>query len=168
VNRGKVELVRSAHGVGESNFHIVLVPAYRRPIFADAQVRELTVKYIKEKLAELNVVLVLAEFGPDHLHMFWANVVDVGVREAIRLVKGYSSRAMRAMHRKLFVQWLWGKKFWTAGKFYRSVGAVTAERTALYIATAERRHFESMPLEEWVEAKQARVADFLSSSLPHF
>jgi putative transposase len=167
VNRGKVELVRSAHGVGESNFHVVLVPAYRRPIFADAQVRDLTVKYIKEKLAELGVVLVLAEFGPDHLHMFWANVVDVGIHEAIRQVKGYSSRAMRAMHRELFVRWLWGDKFWTAGKFYRSVGAVSAERALGYIATAEARHFASMPLKSWVETKQAGLEDFFGRSLFH-
>ena len=161
----QIQLVRGAHSVGEANYHIVLVPAYRRPIFADPRVRELTMKYIKEKLAELGIVLVVAEFGPDHLHMFWSNVKRVGIGEAIRHVKGYSSRAMRALHRKLFVHLLWGKKFWTGGSFYRSIGAVTAERTAFYIASAEERHFETLDLEDWVAAKQSSILEF--SSLSH-
>jgi len=164
VARGKVELVRGAHGVGESNFHVVLIPGYRRPIFSDPRVRELTAKYIREKLAQLGIVLVLAEFGPDHLHMFWANVVDTGIRPAIGLVKGYSSRRMRAAHRDLFKRWLWGDKFWSAGKFYRSVGAVSADICMRYIATAESRHFAPLELEQWVQAKQAKLEEFAHDS----
>lgn len=160
IERAKIELVRSSHAVGEANFHVVLVPAYRRPIFADARVRELTLKYIKEKLAQYHIVLVLAEFGSDHLHMFWANVVEIGVRRAFALVKGYSSRRMRERHLPLFRKWLWGKKFWTSGKFYRSIGAINTERALRYMAAADERHFSPMPLGEWVEAKQTRLEEF--------
>ena len=31
----KTELIKTSHAVGESNFHIQLTPAFRRPIFAD-------------------------------------------------------------------------------------------------------------------------------------
>ena len=37
------ELIASAHAVGESNYHIQLTPAYRRDIFSDPLVAELTI-----------------------------------------------------------------------------------------------------------------------------
>jgi hypothetical protein len=61
------------------------------------------------------------------------------------------------------VRWLWGDKFWTAGKFYRSVGAVSAERCMGYIKTAEARHFAPMPLDKWVGEKQAKLEQFFGA-----
>ena len=64
----KMELIKSNHSVGESNFHIQLTPAFRRDIFVDEQTAELTLVYLAEKLIELRVVLVGYGFGPNHLH----------------------------------------------------------------------------------------------------
>ena len=67
----KMELIKSSHAVGESNFHIQLTPAYRQDVFADEQVSELTLAYIVEKLIECKVVLLGYGFGPEHLHLFF-------------------------------------------------------------------------------------------------
>jgi len=64
----RTELIKSGHAVGESNFHLQITPAYRRDIFQDEQVTELTLAYILEKLYELKVVINGYGFGPDHLH----------------------------------------------------------------------------------------------------
>jgi REP element-mobilizing transposase RayT len=72
------ELIVSSGAVGESNFHIQLTPAYRRKIFEDASVAEFTLAFILEKLAQLHVAIVAYNYGPDHLHLFVANVRFVG------------------------------------------------------------------------------------------
>jgi putative transposase len=103
----KTELVKSSHAVGESNFHIQLTPAYRRPIFSDEQVAELTLAYILKKMTELKVEILDYGFGPDHLHLFLANVRFVSEVEFVRQIKGFSSRMMRKNFWSLFKKYLW-------------------------------------------------------------
>ena len=140
----KQELVVSSHAVGESNFHFVLTPAYRRNIFVNPLVQELTLAYIVEKMRRLKVRLLAYNFGPDHLHLFVSNLRYVGEIEFIRQIKGYSSFMMRKGHLHLFEEKLWGKKFWSEGHFYRSVGAVNAETMKHYIEECQTKHWEKV------------------------
>ena len=98
----EMKLIKSSHAVGESNFHIQLTPAYRQDIFQDEQVAELTFAYILEKLQELKVVIVGYGFGPNHLHLFVANVRFVSEVELVRQIKGFSSFMMRKNFSHLF------------------------------------------------------------------
>jgi len=59
----KNELIVSNHAVGESNYHLQLTPAYRRDIFYDPLVQELTLAYIVIKLKELKVQLLAYILG---------------------------------------------------------------------------------------------------------
>lgn len=154
------ELILSAHAVGESNFHIQLTPAYRRKIFRDEQVSELTLAYILEKLAELKVAIVAYNFGPEHLHLFVANVRFVSEVELVRQIKGYSSYKMRKHFSFLFKDKLWGKKFWTEGHFYRSVGAVNKETMKHYIEDCQDKHWEKIKTPKFMEINQKRICDF--------
>lgn len=138
----EIKLIKSNHAVGESNFHLQLTPAYRRGIFENAQTSELTLAYIAEKLIELKVILVGYGFGPNHLHLFVANVRFVGEAELVRQIKGYSSYKMRKHFKNLFSDKLWGKKFWTEGHFYRSVGAVNYETMKHYVEESQEKHWE--------------------------
>ena len=115
------ELIASSGAIGESNFHIQLTPVYRRQIFADEKVAEFTLAFILEKLAELEVVAVAYNYGPDHLHLFVANVRFVSEIEFVRQIKRYSAYKMRRHFSYLFKDKLRGKKFWSEGHFYRSV-----------------------------------------------
>ena len=116
------ELIVSSGAVGESNFHIQLTPAFRQDIFRDENIAELTLAYILEKLVKLRVQAVAYNYGPDHLHLFVANVRFVSEVELVRQIKGYSSFMMRKNFSYLFKRKLFGKKFWSEGHFYRSVG----------------------------------------------
>jgi len=136
-------LVISGHAIGESNFHVVLTPAYRRQVFRCKLTRELTIAYIALKLEELQVHLIAYDFGPDHLHLFVTNVRHVSEVELIRNIKGYSSFMLRRGHRPLFEDKLWGKKFWTYGHFYRSVGAVNKETVKQYVEQSQTKHWET-------------------------
>ena len=55
-------LVRTNSTVGESCLHLQLTPAYRRDIFADDQIRELTKIYIMEKSKKLGIIITAMDF----------------------------------------------------------------------------------------------------------
>ena len=44
-------------------------------------------------------------------------------------------------HRDLFGDKLYGKKFWSGGYFYRTVGAVNAETVRLYVEQSQQKHW---------------------------
>jgi len=156
----RAELVVSAHAVGESCFHLQLTPAYRRDVFVDPLVRELTLAYVVEKLRELRVVLVGYGFGPDHLHLFVSNVRFVSVAELVRQIKGFSSYMMRKAHWYLFREKLWGGKFWSEGHFYRSVGAVTKESMQWYVSEGQKKHWQRTTYEEYCAMQQKKLTAF--------
>ena len=63
---------------------------------------------------------------------------------------------MRKGHEELFSDKLYGKKFWSAGYFHRTVGVVTAETVKRYVAEGQRKH--------WVECDQRKQKTLLSYS----
>lgn len=156
----EMKLIKTSHAVGESNFHIQLTPAYRQDIFWDEQVAELTFAYILEKLQQLKVVIVGYGFGPDHLHLFVANVRFVSEVELVRQIKGFSSFMMRKNFNYLFKTKLYGKKFWSEGHFYRSVGAVNAETMKHYVEESQEKHWEKTFVKKEVIVLQKRLGDF--------
>lgn len=157
----EMKLVASSNAIGESNFHIQLTPAYRQDIFRDEQIAELTLAYIIEKLKELKVVLLGFGFGPDHLHLFLANVRFVGEIELVKQIKGYSAYMMRKHFSYLFKTKLFGKKFWSEGHFYRSVGAVNSETMKNYVEESQSKHWEKADaIKNEVIVLQRRINEF--------
>jgi putative transposase len=157
----EMKLVASSNAIGESNFHIQLTPAYRQDIFRDGQIAELTLAYILEKLYELKVVVLGFGFGPDHLHLFLSNVRFVSEVELVKQIKGYSSYMMRKNFSHLFKTKLYGKKFWSEGHFYRSVGAVNAETMKHYVEDCQDKHWETeSPSPKEIIVLQRRINDF--------
>lgn len=145
----KNELIVSSHAVGESSFHLQFTPAYRRDVFRDKLVAELTLGYMLTKLKELKVIVTAYNFGPDHMHLFVSNVRFVSEVELVRQLKGYSSYMIRKGHWDLFRHKLWGKKFWSEGHFYRSVGAVTKESMHWYITEGQKKHWQKYTYEQY-------------------
>ena len=157
----EIKLVASSNAVGESNFHIQLTPAFRQDIFRDEQIAELTLTYILEKLQELKVVVLEYGFGPDHLHLFLSNVRFVSEIELVKQIKGYSSYMMRKNFSYLFRTKLYGKKFWSEGHFYRSVGAVNSETMKHYVEDSQDKHWETKPIiPDKVIVLQKRINEF--------
>lgn len=143
----KIDLVRSKHAVGESNFHYLFTPAYRRPIFRDSRVKNLVLAYLKVAVTNLKVKIVSVEFGPDHMHLFLTNCKNYSAKELAQKLKGFISYEMRKNHSKLFCHLLWGERFWTRGYFYRSIGAATAEAVKYYIENSQEKHWEIVDYE---------------------
>jgi len=148
------ELRSSGHTVGETNLHLQITPAYRQDIFTNQLVRELTIAYIVQRAKEMKVDIAAIECGPDHLHMFVTNWKNWSIPVLAGQLKAYSSRMMRKGHRILFKDKLWGRKFWSAGYFHRTVGVVTAETVKRYVKEGQRKH--------WVEREQKQQRTLFS------
>lgn len=157
----KIELVRGHHSVGESNYHVILIPKYRKPLFVHEIIRTKIEQYIREKLEQFGAKLVAIEFGPDHVHMFWTCVKRESLEKIIGQVKGYSGYMIRKVAGLLVREYIWKRGFWSGGYFYRSIGAVTNERVALYIEKSQEKHFLIVNKQEFVRIKQTTLASFL-------
>ena len=138
----KFELIRSSHSVGEANYHIQLTPAYRRAIFGNELVRILTRDYILAAARRHGITVAAIGFGEDHCHVFTVNCKNHGAAQVAKLLKGFSSRMMRKHHRDLFSDQLYGKKFWTNGYFYRTVGVVNSATVYKYVKDSQQKHWK--------------------------
>ncbi|MBI3033640.1 IS200/IS605 family transposase [Candidatus Woesearchaeota archaeon] len=136
------ELRSSAHTVGEENLHLQFTPAYRRDVFVESMARELTVAYLVQRAHEMKVEVAAIDCGPDHVHLFVKHWKNWSIPVLAGQLKTYSSRMMRKGHKFLFGHKLYGKKFWSSGYFYRTVGVVTAETVKRYVAEGQKKHWE--------------------------
>ena len=139
----KNELRHSAHSVGETNLHLQFTPAYRRDIFREPLVRELTVAYLIERAQQLRVTVSAIDCGPDHIHLFLEHWKNYAIAGLARELKSYASRMMRKGHGYLFEHKLWGDKFWSGGYFHRTVGVVTADTVKRYVAESQTKHWKN-------------------------
>mgnify|MGYP001586514330 CR=1 FL=1 len=155
-----IELVRTSSTVGEINLHLQLTPAYRRDIFVDEQVKELTKVYFLEKAKKLGVLVAALDFGPDHFHAFITNWKKYSVEKLVNELKGFTSYMMRKHHWHLFRSKLWGKKFWSAGYFYRTVGVVTADAVKYYVEHGQQKHWKAVDHAYYEHKQQVLLTQF--------
>lgn len=158
------ELVKSSHSVGESNFHLIFCPAYMRKIFTDWRVKELTRAYILQKAKDMDLVIVSMEFGPDHVHIFVANCRGCSAAQVVQHLKGFSSYMMRKHHSDILRRWFYGKKFWSSGYFYRSIGSTTTHVVRKYIEIAQEKHWHIFDKEDYAKNGQRKLNEFDSSN----
>lgn len=98
----------------------------------------------------------------DRDHVFVGARKNYAAAELARRLKGASSRAIRNQCWNEVKRKLWGDAFWSAGYFYRSVGATTSETIKHYIAQSQRRHWKTTSLEMYKRKAQKTLSQYLS------
>jgi len=156
----EIELVKTTSSVGESCLHLQLTPAYRRDIFVNEQVRELTKTYFLEKSKKLGIFISAMDVGPDHFHAFITNWKKYSVEKLVNELKGFTSYMMRKHHKPLFQGKLLGKKFWSEGYFYRTVGVVTSEAMQFYIEHSQKKHWKAVDYYHYKDKQQSLLSQF--------
>ena len=132
-----MELTNFAHGVGQNSYHLVWKPKYAWDCFKFPWVQKDCTAILTEAALRYDLKLYELEVMPDHVHVFVEVPPTMSVSKALNLLKGYSSF-------KLFRKYPWLRNYfrkghlWSPGKFFRSVGAVTAEAIQNYIAQSNR------------------------------
>jgi putative transposase len=125
-------LVRHNRGVGQNAFHLVWKPKYAMDPFKFAVVRKHCEVFLREIAREHGMDVFELDVEPDHVHMFVGLPPQMSVSCALNLLKGKSAY-------KLFRQHPWLRRhfrkgsFWSPGKFFRTVGNVTADVVRAYI-----------------------------------
>ena len=124
------------HSVGQNAYHLVWKPKYARDPFKFDLVRMDCEQILYEIAHNYNFEIYELQVMPDHVHLFVEISPTMSVSKALQLFKGISSY-------KLFRQHPWLRKhftkghFWSPGKFFRSVGNVTAETIQHYISQSQ-------------------------------
>ncbi len=136
-----MEITNFAHGVGQNSYHLVWKPKYSWDVFKFPWVRKDCEAILNEAGLRYNIKIYELEVMEDHVHIFVEIPPTMSVSVAMNLLKGFSAY-------KIFQKQPWLRKyfrkghFWSPGKFFRSVGNVTAEAIKNYIAQSNRAERE--------------------------
>ncbi|ODS41839.1 MAG: hypothetical protein MSIBF_00275 [Candidatus Altiarchaeales archaeon IMC4] len=119
--------------------------------------RKIALQFLHTKsLCDLLVTIYELQVMPDHIHLFVGFGPNTCPSEVVRLFKGVSARKLFQEFPRIRVnpqihgtpfatlsqmrvrRRLWGGHLWSKGKFYRSVGNVTADTVKHYIAQSHK------------------------------
>lgn len=156
-----MDLQSFAHGYGQLCYHIVTTPKYRYDIFSDLEIRDACVRIFREIAEQYGFVIYELKVMPDHIHLFVGFKPSVSVSDVVKLFKGISARRLFLMFPHIKRK-LYGGHLWSRGKFYRSVGNVTADTIKHYIAKSQGSWEKSLRADELVHSKHRKSVRFSS------
>jgi putative transposase len=125
-----------SHGYGQTSYHIVLVPKYRRRAFARPDI-ERCLRVLIEGIARKEEMRLHAlEVMADHVHLFLDMPPYKSVAQGVQLLKGKTAYHLFRVFPELRAMFR-GGHLWSRGKFFRSVGEVTADAIQHYILESQ-------------------------------
>lgn len=133
-----MELRSYSHGYWQITYHIVLVPKYRHKIFSDLGVKKDFESILNKLCLDKGYKIHALEVMDDHVHLFLEFHPSDSLSIVIKNLKGITARELFKQHPELKKQ-LWGGSLWSDGKFFRSVGNVTADTIKHYINESQHK-----------------------------
>jgi putative transposase len=110
-------------------YHVVFCPKYRRNVLLPPIDERLKV-ILAEQIERWGQELIEMEVMPDHVHLLVGCGPQFGIHRLVKLLKGYSSHALReefpALKRRL-------PSLWTNSYFCATTGSVTLETLKRYV-----------------------------------
>ena len=132
-----MELQSTQHGYGQSAYHLVFIPKCRYKYFSYPGIKKLCEQSFYEIADKCNFKIFALEIQPDHVHLFVDFPPNYSASKVVQLFKGISAYKILHKFPSLRRTLLRRNHFWSAGKFYRSVGNVTAETIQHYIKQSQ-------------------------------
>ena len=155
----RLELRSFSHGYGQITYHIVLVPKYRYRIFYDRQVKKDCELALRNICMEQGYKIHAMEIVEDHVHIFLEFHPSISLSRVVQYLKGSSSYRLFRLHPELKKRYR-GGNLWSSGKFFRSVGNVTADTIAHYIKESQGKAVTEVRLFKSRASGQRRLDDF--------
>jgi putative transposase len=128
-----MEYRRGSHTVTAMSYHLVWVTKYRYQILVGDvkfRVREL----VRQICAHHEVNIVRGHVSKDHVHLLVATPPQYSASYLMQKIKGRTSRVLQQEFPILRKRY-WGQHLWARGYFSATVGQVTDEMIANYIAS---------------------------------
>ena len=153
-----VEITAHKHSVCQSAYHMVWRPKYNFSVFRHPYPRKIVIEALKETANKWRISIYEMEVMPDHIHIFVEVPPTMTVSMAFQVLKGGSARLFFkrcTIWRRFFLGH--GQKkchMWSPGKFFRSVGSVTAEVVQNYIKNSNSWDFT------YLEKQQTKLNAF--------
>lgn len=121
---------RSNHNVVYiCRYHVIFCPKYRRKVLT-TPIDERLKTILAEQIERWGQELIELEVMPDHVHLLVGCDPQFGIHRLIKLLKGYSSHALRqefpSLKRRL-------PSLWTNSYFCATTGGVTLETLKRYV-----------------------------------
>ncbi|MBU1246215.1 MAG: IS200/IS605 family transposase [Nanoarchaeota archaeon] len=132
-----MELKASQHGYGQNTYHLVFAPKCRYKYFMYPGIKKLCKKAFYGIAYSYNFKIHALEIQPDHVHLFVSFASSFSVSKVVQLFKGISAHRILKAFPSIRNTYLRKGHFWSAGKFYRSVGNVTADTIQHYIEQSQ-------------------------------
>lgn len=126
----KLNLKSNKHSVGQNVYHLVFKPKYAKPLFKNIHFQKVCVGALRMVAMRYGFKIHELQVKEDHVHLFVELPPYVCVSKAFQLFKGISSRVLRRNFSYLRED---GDHLWSPGKFYRSVGNVSADVIQNYV-----------------------------------
>ena len=127
-----------AHTKHRLLFHIVFLPKYRKRML-EGSVKARLERLIEQccevndwSLEEMNV-------QADHVHLLLQLPPTMCVCDAVKRIKGGSSRVLRSEFGEELEEFLWGRNFWSAGYFAESVGRLSESAIRDYVRDQDKK-----------------------------
>ena len=140
-----MEISRFKHSVGQNSYHLVWKMKYAWDSFKFPWVKKDCEAILREAAGRYGLTIYELEVMQDHIHLFVEVPPTICVSKALQLVKGYSAYRLFRKHKWLREYFRKGH-LWSPGKFFRSVGNVTAEAIQHYIAQTNRGSYYQQSL----------------------
>ena len=134
-----MQMISFSHSYGQLAFHVVLVTKYRRKIFFCESLRKRVEDTLSEIANKYKMQVHALKVLQDHVHLFINFNPAMSLSFVFQVLKGISSY-------EIFKDFPWLKaKFrtghlWSRGKFFRTVGSVTADAIEHYIKESQEKH----------------------------
>ena len=135
------------------------MPKYRYKIFYDRRVKKDCELILKTICMEQGYKIHAMELAEDHVHLFLEFHPSISLSKVVQYLKGGSSYRMFKLHPEL-KKGYWGGNLWSSGKFFRSVGNVTADTIKHYIKESQGKPKLEIQSYESREPRQRRLDDF--------
>ena len=139
------EYRRNAHSVGISIWHFELCTKYRYKMMRKEEYCALMNGCIRNVAFRNKIKILVLEVLPEHVHCEVEIEFSMAPSKALQILKGGSARIFFkrcTIWREVFLRNGWKLHLWSPGKFFRSVGCVTAEVVENYIRNSNNWEFE--------------------------
>lgn len=117
-----MKLIKSAHTIYKTQYHIVFTTKYRRKIFVKGVDSYLRLKLLEIRKYYPDWDYIEIGIDKDHIHLHIVIPPKYSVSNVVNIIKANTSREMREKFKFLEKVYWGGKGIWSVGYFVSTVG----------------------------------------------
>ncbi|MBI5346987.1 MAG: IS200/IS605 family transposase [Candidatus Aenigmarchaeota archaeon] len=135
----QIELVRSSHSVGRNLWVFEWCTKYRYKMMGKWESMKLVEACIRQAAHRHSIKIISIKVLPEHVHMAASLPKGMNEEEAVKLLKGASSRKLFEVKEKFALRYP-RRHFWSRGYFAHTIGVTDLQTQIDYVENQEMHH----------------------------